>query len=184
VGLGFIKSLVVNINRVYNYFMADNNDLTSLKKRRRLFGWLCFITFVAIISLFVAGIWLLGILAIVLFFIFWVNFGGLIQKIDSIEKPEKTKKSRKKVKNQTTPGIEKTIFHIKYVDYEGNESSRDIEINSFLEENGKLSIYAYCYLRKEMRQFLVDRIVSISIQEGDPFDNPQQFLWDKYKKQV
>ena len=88
------------------------------------------------------------------------------------------------VKNKQTPGMDKSIYTIEYADYEGKETRRDIEINSFLEENGKISLYAYCYLRNEARQFVVDRIKSISIKGGDPIDNPQQFLRNKFQKQA
>jgi hypothetical protein len=67
------------------------------------------------------------------------------------------------------------------VDYAGKASSRDIEINGFLEENGKLYINAYCHKAKAMRQFMVDRVQSIAIAGGDPLENPNQFLWNKYK---
>ena len=90
---------------------------------------------------------------------------------------------KRKVKNKQTPSADKTIYTIEYADYEGKETRRDIEINSFLEENGKLSLYAYCYLRNEARQFVVDRIKSISIKGGDPIDDPQQFLTNKFHKQ-
>jgi hypothetical protein len=76
---------------------------------------------------------------------------------------------------------EKSIFHIEYVDAEGKESSRDIEIMRFLEDNGKLYIIAYCHLANDRRQFLIDRIASISLWD-QPIENPQQFLRDKYEK--
>jgi hypothetical protein len=72
-----------------------------------------------------------------------------------------------------------TLFHIEYVDFAGNRTSRDIEINRFDIEDDHFYIYAYCYLRKEPRQFLVDRIVSISC-DGHTIQNPKQFLWDMY----
>jgi len=76
---------------------------------------------------------------------------------------------------------ENLIYHIEYVDYQGKSSNRDIQINSFSEENGELYLNAFCYLKNEMRQFRVDRIESIAIKDGDPIDYPQQFLWNKYK---
>jgi Ca2+/Na+ antiporter len=76
---------------------------------------------------------------------------------------------------------EKSIFHIEYVDAEGKESSRDIEIMGFLEDNDKLYIIAFCHLANDRRQFLIDRIVSISLWD-QPIENPQQFLRDKYEK--
>jgi len=90
---------------------------------------------------------------------------------DYSEKPEKARIPK--------PGA--NIFHIEYVDASGKESSRDIEINGFLEDNGKLYINTFCYKANAMRQFMVDRVQSISIQGGDPIDNPQQFLWNKYQ---
>jgi hypothetical protein len=74
-----------------------------------------------------------------------------------------------------------TLFHIEYVDSMGNETSRDIEINRFDIEDDRFYIYAYCHLRKESRQFLVDRIASISC-EGHTIQNPRRFLWDMYTK--
>ena len=75
----------------------------------------------------------------------------------------------------------KNIYRIEYIDSSGKESSRDIEINGFLEDGNILYINAYCYKANAMRQFRADRIKSISIQDGDPIDNPQQFLWNKYQ---
>jgi len=75
---------------------------------------------------------------------------------------------------------ENSIFHIEYEDYSGKKSSRDIEINSFLEDYGKLYIYAYCHKANDTRQFLVDRIVSITF-DGHTIKNPAEFLWDRYK---
>ena len=90
-------------------------------------------------------------------------------------------KTAKKTEKQAIQETEKNIYHIEYVDSSGKESSRDIEINGFLEENGKLYINAFCHKANAMRQFMVDRVQSISIQGGDPIDNPQQFLWNKYQ---
>jgi len=84
-------------------------------------------------------------------------------------------------KKEHQPKSGTNIFHIEYVDYSGKPSSRDIEINGFVEENEKLYINAYCHKANAMRQFMVDRVQSISIQGGDPIDNPQQFLWNKYQ---
>jgi hypothetical protein len=83
----------------------------------------------------------------------------------------------RKVMEQHKP--EKDIFRIEYVDAMGKESSRDIEIIRFEEENDRFYIFAYCHLRKETRQFLVDRISSISYG-GRIVQNPRQFLWDMY----
>jgi hypothetical protein len=81
------------------------------------------------------------------------------------------------VVNQRKP--ENALFHIEYVDFAGNKTSRDIKINRFDVEEDRFYIYAYCYLREETRQFLVDRIASISC-EGRTIQNPKQFLWDMY----
>ena len=77
--------------------------------------------------------------------------------------------------------VENLIYSIEYLDYQGKCTTRDIQINSFTEENGELYINAFCYLRNEMRQFRVDRVESIAIKGGDPIDYPQQFLWSKYQ---
>jgi len=75
---------------------------------------------------------------------------------------------------------ESALFHIEYVGAEGKESSRDIQILRFEESNDRLSLYAYCHLAKAMRQFIADRVVSISFN-GQEMDDPQAFLWDTYK---
>jgi hypothetical protein len=76
---------------------------------------------------------------------------------------------------------EGSVYHIEYIDSEGKKSSRDIEIIRFEKSDDRLYIYAYCHLAKAVRQFLVDRIVSISLWD-QPIENPQRFLRDKYKR--
>jgi len=112
--------------------------------------------------------------------------------IGSQENPPITKQDESTPSNEEAPEdrayretienykAENSIFHIEYTDYAGKESSRDIEIMGFQEDNGKLYINAYCHLAKDRRQFLVDRIESISF-EGNTIQNPKDFFWDRYK---
>jgi hypothetical protein len=81
------------------------------------------------------------------------------------------------VANQSKP--HNSLFHIEYVDSMGEKTSRDIEINRFDIEDNRFYIYAYCHLRQENRQFLVERIASITYG-GRTIQNPQEFLWDMY----
>jgi len=116
-------------------------------------------------------------------------------KIDSLKKPPKKppeKQEEAPPPDEELPedsvyrevmaryNAENSLFHIEYEDYSGKKSSRDIEINSFLEDYGKLYIYAYCHKANDHRQFLVDRIVSITF-DGNIIKNPVEFLWDRYK---
>jgi len=75
---------------------------------------------------------------------------------------------------------ENSLLHIEYVDSFGKASSGVIEIKKFKISDGKLYIYAYCHHANALRQFLADRISSISIG-GQTMENPAEFLWESYK---
>jgi len=111
---------------------------------------------------------------------FWNELKAIDPNNPALKAKLKSKTVSKKTAKPKKTG--KNIYSIVYVDSSGKASSRDIEINSFLEENDKLYIYAYCYLRETFRQFNVDRIASISLKDGDPIDNPHEFLRNKYQK--
>jgi len=109
-------------------------------------------------------------------------FWNELKTIDPNNPALKAKSKTVTKKSVKTNKDGKNVYSIVYLDSSGKASSRDIEINSFLEENGKLYIYAYCYLREQFRQFSVDRVASISLKGGDPIDNPHEFLRNKYQK--
>jgi hypothetical protein len=77
------------------------------------------------------------------------------------------------------PSSPADILHITYEDANGFKSERDIEILSFEEYSGLLYINAFCHLRKEQRQFLVDRVLSVETADC-PHPDPQKFFWRRY----
>jgi hypothetical protein len=72
------------------------------------------------------------------------------------------------------------VYHIEYEDSSYRITERDIKINNFEVSGDRLYINAFCYLRNENRQFLVERVVSLSIGNRK-IAKPQQFLWDMYQ---
>jgi hypothetical protein len=104
-----------------------------------------------------------------------------IIKVTDIQPKKPIKNNYSEEPDNDTPSMpEANIFHIEYVDASGKESSRDIEILSFTEDYGKLYINAFCYSAQDRRQFLADRVKSVSF-EGESLGNPNSFFWNKYK---
>ncbi|GAB6390931.1 MAG: hypothetical protein MdMp014T_0304 [Treponematales bacterium] len=77
------------------------------------------------------------------------------------------------------PSSPADILHITYEDANGFKSERDIEILNFEEYSGLLYINAFCHLRKEQRQFLADRVLSVETADC-PHPDPQKFFWRRY----
>lgn len=64
---------------------------------------------------------------------------------------------------------------IEYCDSAGNLSQRNITIEKFFNKEDKWYITGYCFLRKRLRQFRLDRISSMYNQDGE-FMAPSTFF--------
>jgi len=156
----------------------------------RFLGWVIFIISLCVV---IAGLVASSNenfeIGLIIFFVITGGFGFLLTRYKRVKKANSPMPTAPKkpdsVKPADYPTTEKddtgeSVYHIDYVDSEGNESSRDIEILRFEESGDRLYIFAYCHSAKANRQFLVDRVSSISLW-GQPIENPQQFLLNKYK---
>jgi len=72
-------------------------------------------------------------------------------------------------------------FFIEYTDFDGNFTSRNIDIKRVYKKNGEKYIDAFCYLADDDRTFRVDRIKSISY-DGKIIDDIDEFLKSLKKK--
>lgn len=67
------------------------------------------------------------------------------------------------------------VFHIKYKDAYGGVTVRDIEILKITKKGEDLCIHAFCHLRLEIRRFLANRIVTVSV-DGQRIQNIEEYL--------
>ena len=70
------------------------------------------------------------------------------------------------------------VFFIEYKGSKGDISSRHIEIQKLSYVKNKLYVYAYCHMRKTVRQFLASGIVSMSY-EGRQVNNFEELITDE-----
>jgi hypothetical protein len=54
---------------------------------------------------------------------------------------------------------------LKYIDYEGEITTREVQVNEIFVNNSQFYILGYCYLRKHKRTFRIDRILSVTFHE-------------------
>lgn len=75
----------------------------------------------------------------------------------------------------------KNHYTIEYMSYTGDTTRREIDLQGFQEEPGKLYINAYCYLRQDMRQFAVWRIVRLFDADGKEIISPETYFEKMYR---
>lgn len=93
--------------------------------------------------------------------------------------PEKTFRRKRRERLPTPAGWQTSAFlRITYVDYDDNESTRDIDVLS-VEEKSK-RIHAYCYKGDGIRTFLLKGIVSATdLETGEIIDKIVPFLQNR-----
>jgi hypothetical protein len=67
------------------------------------------------------------------------------------------------------------FLYIDYVGANGQASHRAITIRSEAQTGSQPSVYAWCHVRKRIRQFRLDRIQSITTEDGEFFTPPALF---------
>ena len=109
----------------------------------------------------------------------WVN--ELPQLNDAVSKSSRLSSSDKLVDEDIDDlprdyGTLADIFlYIDYVGANGQPSHRAITIKSETQSGGQPSLYAWCHIRKRIRQFRLDRIHAITTEDGEHFCPPSLF---------